>query len=514
VPLLIIIGVFGAALLYGDGMITPVISVFGAVEGLEVATPLFKAYIMPITAGILAGLFSFQRMGTHRVGKVFGPVTFVWFLALLTLGILWIVRAPEVLLSLNPAHGIRFFIENEWKGFLVLGSVFLVVTGGEALYADMGHFGKRPIRLAWFALVFPALLLNYMGQGALVLTNPAAADNPFFKLAPSWALYPLVGLATMAAVIASQALISGTYSITRQAIHMGYCPRLRIEHTSSVQQGQIYLPQVNWILMLACIGLVFGFGSSSNIAAAYGIAVTLTMLITTTLFYFVARRLWGWEVCTALLVCVPFLLIELAFFSANALKIAHGGWFPLVVGIAVFTFMSTWKTGRQILRKKLESSSIPFESFLKQIMKNPPHRVPGTAVFMSSNSQDTPLALLHNLKHNKVLHERVVVLTMIAEEVSHVEPDQRLTVERLREGFYRVIGHYGFMEDPYVPELLEHCKTKELEINLEGTSFFLGRETLLPTKNPGMAIWREKIFTAFFHIPPGRVVELGMQVEI
>lgn len=522
--ILIAFGVFGAALLYGDGMITPAISVLSAVEGLEVATPFFDPYIIPITVGILIGLFSFQRFGTGRVGKIFGPVTFLWFLSIAALGINGIAQAPVVMTSINPWHALHFFVENGQTGFLVMGAVFLVLTGAEALYADMGHFGIKPIRLVWFTLVFPALLLNYLGQGAILLGNPAAAENPFYNLAPKWALYPLVGLATLAAVIASQALISGAFSLTMHAIQLGYLPRLEIKHTSSDERGQIYLPQVNWTLMLACIGLVLGFQSSSNLAAAYGIAVTLTMVITSVLFYHAARRLWGWSTWKIVLLCGAFLSLELAFCGANLLKIAHGGWFPLVMGIAFYTLMSTWKTGRRLLRDRLQASSLPCSLFLADVLKHPPLRVAGTAIFMSGNPEGTPLALLHNLKHNKVLHERTVLLTIGTDEVPHVDRDQRIQVESLQDGFYRVVCHHGFMEESNVSEILEACEAKGLRFLPEETTFFLSRETIIPTKHPGMAIWREKLFavmarnaqpaTAFFRLPANRVVELGMQVEI
>jgi KUP system potassium uptake protein len=522
--LLITFGVFGAALLYGDGMITPSITVLSAVEGLEVATPLFKPYILPITVAILIGLFSFQHIGTSRVGKIFGPVTLLWFLAIAALGISGIVQAPAVCTSINPWHAVRFFIENGWMGFVVLGAVFLVVTGAEALYADMGHFGIKPIRLGWFILVFPSLLLNYLGQGALLLSDPTAAENPFFNLAPQWALYPMVILATMAGVIASQALITGVFSLTMQAIQLGYFPRLEIKHTSSDERGQIYLPQVNWALMLACIGLVLGFGSSSNLAAAYGIAVTLTMVITSLLFYHAARHVWHWSIWKAGLLCGSFLLLELAFCGANFLKIAHGGWFPLVMGLGVYTLMSTWNTGRRLLRDKLQASSLPYNQFLADVLKRKPMRVAGTAIFMAGNPEGTPIALLHNLKHNRVLHERTVVLTIATDEVPHVEPDRRIQVEFLQDGFYRVIGHYGFMEEPSVSEVLQACEAKGLKFKPAEVTFFLSRETIIPTKHPGMAIWRERLFaimsrnaqhaTAFFRLPANRVVELGMQVEI
>ncbi len=520
----IAIGVFGAALLYGDGMITPVISVLGAIEGLKVATPVFEHYIVPITIAILVGLFSVQRIGTGRVGFIFGPVTLLWFLALALLGIRGIADAPEVLLAFNPIYAVRFFPDNGMLGFVVLGAVFLCVTGAEALYADMGHFGLRPIRRAWFFVVFPALLLNYFGQGALLLKNPAAAENPFYFLAPSWAVYPMVALATAAAVIASQALISGAYSLTMQAIQLGYFPRLVIQHTSHAEKGQIYMPQVNWTLMLACVGLVLGFQTSSNIAAAYGIAVTLTMSITSVLLFFAAQRMWGWKPWLAGLVCSAFLVVELAFLGANGLKIAHGGWFPIVAGAVIFTLMSTWKSGRRILRNKLAASSLPYDLFLDDVRANSPLRVPGTAVFMSGSAEGTPVALLHNLKHNKVLHERVIILTVSTRETPYVNDAERIKLEKSDLGFYRVIGYYGFMEEPNVPRLLELCAKEGLKVDPEQATFFLSRETIIPTRMPGMALWRERLFatmsrnaqhaTTFFRLPVNRVVELGMQVEL
>src|SRR6267143_1850542 len=437
---LIGLGLFGAALLYGDGIITPAISVLSAVEGLEVAVPTLRHIVVPATLAILLLLFMGQRFGTARVGGVFGPIMLGWFATIGTLGGIEIARAPEILLAFNPWYVAQVFVHNRMAGFLVLGAVVLAVTGAEALYADMGHFGRRPIRLAWFAVVLPALLLNYLGQGALLLKNPAFAANPFYNLVPSWAIYPMVALATAAGVIASQALISGAFSLTMQAIQHGYSPRLRVEHTSLHEKGQIYMPQINWALMIACIGLVIGFGSSANLAAAYGIAVSLTMIVTTILFYFAVRRVWNWKPSTAVLICGTFLFIELAFFGANLLKIAHGGWFPLVVGVAVFTLMSTWKTGRQILGTRLRASSLPLKLFLEDIQRDPPHRVPGTAVFLYGNSEGTPLALLHNLKHNKVLHKRIVILTVVTDEAPHVSNSKRIQVDQLADGFFRVIG--------------------------------------------------------------------------
>jgi KUP system potassium uptake protein len=522
---LIVLGVFGAALLYGDGMITPAITVLSAVEGLEVATPVLKHYVEPIAIVILVVLFAFQSWGTAKVGRIFGPITLVWFGCLCILGISGIIRAPQILSAFNPYYAVNFFLTNGATGFIVLGAVFLVLTGGEALYADMGHFGRRPIRLAWFGVVLPALLLNYLGQGALLLREPESAANPFFNLMPSWAVYPMVGLATAAGVIASQALISGAFSLTMQAIQLGYSPRLRVEHTSLEQRGQIYIPKINWILMVACIGLVIGFGTSTHLAAAYGIAVTLTMIVTTILFYFAARRIWKWTILKAGLLCGTFLLIELLFFGANMLKIAHGGWFPLVVGAAIFTLMSTWKTGRQVLAARLRAGTLPLKSFLEDLARHPPIRVPGTAIFLSGNTEGTPLALLHNLKHNRVLHKRVVILTVVTQEVPHVPDSNRIRIEKLSEGLYRLIGYYGFMDEPNIPDLVASCKDEGLDISPKQVTYFVSRETIIPTaRHKGMMLWRERLFrvmaqnaqsaTAFFGLPANRVVELGMQVEI
>ncbi len=452
---LVVIGIFGAALLYGDGIITPAISVLGAIEGLNVATPFFASYVVPITIVIIVGLFLIQSRGTAKVGRLFGPVMLVWFAVIALLGIMQIVRHPSVVGAFNPVHGFNFFLHNGWEGFLVLGTVFLVVTGGEALYADMGHFGKRPIRLVWYTVVLPALLLNYLGQGALLIENPAVAENPFYRLAPEWALYPLIVLATCAAIIASQALISGAYSLTMQAIQLGFMPRLKIEHTSSTEMGQIYIPALNWALMLGCIAIVVGFGSSSSLAAAYGVAVTATMVITTILLGVVARQKWGWSLPLVLALSGFFLIIDLAFFGANIIKIPHGGWFPLVVGALIFLLMTTWKKGRRILAARLLSRAHPIEDFLRDISKNPPARVPGTAVFMNGTAAGTPPALMHNLEHNKVLHERVVLLTVKTKQAPYVEQDDRVTVEPLGHEFYRMIISYGFMEDPDIPKVLD-----------------------------------------------------------
>lgn len=521
---LVALGLFGAALLYGDGMITPAISVLGAVEGLTVATHIFEPYVVPVTVVILLGLFLIQSHGTARVGALFGPVMIVWFVTIAALGMRWIGQEPHVLAAFNPLYGISFFAHNGWSGFVVLGAVFLVVTGGEALYADMGHFGKTPIRLAWFILVLPALFLNYLGQGAMILADPSTVAQPFFLMAPRWALYPLVALALMAAIIASQALISGAFSLTRQAIQLGYCPRLDIEYTSAKQQGQIYIAPVNWGLMLATIGIVIGFRSSTALAAAYGIAVTLTMVITTMLAYLVARGSWGVSRAVAGSLAGFFLIIELAFLGANLIKIAQGGWFPLVVGAVVYTILSTWKAGRALLASRLRERMYPFQQFLQDITTRPPHRVAGTAIFMTSNLQGTPATLMHNLQHNKVLHERIVLLTVVTNDVPHVPPEERAIVEPLGQGFFRLTLRYGFMEEPDVPAALVEASAAGFPLNLEETTFFLGVETLLATKRPGMPLWRERLFVliarnairanTFFKIPPDRVVELGMQVEL
>ncbi len=522
---IILLGIFGAALMYGDSVITPAISVLSAVEGLQIATPALAPWvIISLTLLILFALFWFQSRGTQSVGTVFGRVMVLWFLTLAVLGATQIIARPEVLAAVSPHHGIRFLIENGRSGFLVLGAVFLAVTGGEALYADMGHFGVRPIRLAWYALVLPGLLLNYFGQGALLLGNPAAAVNPFYNMAPDWALYPLIVLAAAAAVIASQAVISGAFSLTRQAVQLGYCPRMRVEHTSSVEIGQIYIPTVNWALCLVTFGLVLGFQNSTNMAAAYGVAVSSEMVITSLLFYILARQVWGWSLARAGILVASFLVLDVAFFGANALKIPQGGWLPLLLAAGIFTLMATWKTGRQILSKRLQEKSIPLKILMGDLAADPPPRVPGTAVFMSGNPGGTPPALMHNLAHNKVLHEKVIFLTVITEEVPHVPPGERVTVKHLGKGFHEVIARYGFMEDPSIQDMIEHCRQKKLVIQLEGTTFFLGREELVSTDRPGMARWRERLFafmsrnalraTAFFQIPSTQVFEVGAQVEL
>lgn len=521
---LILLGLFGTALLYGDGMITPAISVLSAVEGLEIATPLLQPYIIPLTIAILVGLFLFQSQGTERVGKIFGPATLLWFLVLALLGIRWIVQQPHVFLAINPYYGFEFFWVNGWHGFLVLGSVFLVVTGGEALYADMGHFGKAPIRMAWFTVVLPALLLNYFGQGALLLEHPEAVVNPFYRMAPQWALYPIVFIATLATVIASQALITGAFSLTRQAVQLGYLPRMEIRHTSSDEIGQIYIPGINWMLMIACISLVLAFRTSSNLAAAYGVAVTSTMVITAILLFIIQREKWGWPLSNAVAFTAFFLIIDLSFWGANIIKLPDGGWFPLVIGIVVFTLMTTWKRGRVILSERLRTGSMPFTTFAERLGANQVIHVPGTAVFMYSDPTSTPPALVHNLKHNKVLHERVVLLSVETMEIPRVSNKERIEVTKLENGFFRVVLHYGFMEDPNVPRDLMRARKQGLELKASEVTYFLGRERLIASKKPGMAIWRENLFatmtrnaraaTDFFRLPPDRVVELGSQVEI
>jgi KUP system potassium uptake protein len=521
---LITIGIFGAALMYGDSVITPAISVLSAVEGLGVAAPALQGWVLPLAIIVLAGLFWIQSRGTAQIGSLFGPVMVLWFTTIAVLGLAEIIRQPAVLAALSPHHAVQFFVVNGWAGFLVLGAVFLVVTGGEALYADMGHFGVRPIRIVWFALVLPSLLLNYFGQGALLLRDPAAAVSPFYRLAPSWALFPLILLATAAAVIASQAVISGAFSLTRQAIQLGYWPRMQISHTSSREMGQIYVDGVNKSLMVVTMILVLGFGSSSSLAAAYGVAVSGEMMLTTVLLYLLMREVWGWSLARALPLCGLFLGVELVFFAANALKIPHGGWVPLAIAAALFVLMTTWKRGREILSKRMMEKTVPLKLLLADLAAEPPIRVPGTAVFMYGNADGTPPALVHNLAHNKVLHEKIVFLTVLTEDVPHVAGVDRVAVKRSGKGFHSVVARYGFMEDPDINEILAGCKANNLDIPIEGTTFFLGRETLIASERPGMAIWRERLFsfmtrnalraTAFFKIPPNQVFEVGSQVEL
>jgi KUP system potassium uptake protein len=519
------IGLFGAALLYGDGVITPAISVLGAIEGIGVAAPHIAAWVVPILSSlVLVALFLFQRRGTARVGAVFGRVMVVWFTSIALLGVSGIMRHPEVLAAVNPWHALDFFVRHQARGFLILGAVVLVVTGGEALYADMGHFGKRPIRLAWFCAVLPALVLNYFGQGALLLDHPSAAVNPFYSLVPGWALYPMVALATAAAVVASQALISGAFSLTRQAVQLGYCPRVTIRHTSRTEIGQIYLPGVNRLLGAACVLLVLTFQSSSSLASAYGIAVTGTMTITTVLFCLVARDRWHWPRWRVAAVGALFLTVDLAFFGANVVKIAKGGWLPLVIAVWVYILMATWKRGRQLVATTLRENSLPMELFLGDVARRQPPRVPGTAVFMTSDPAGVPVVLLHHLKHNKVLHQTVVIMSIEGEEIPQVGEDERVSVETLGDGFYRIVGRYGFMETPDVPALLASAESQGLRARPAETSFYLGRETLLPDGPAKLARWRKLLFivmarnaqsaTAFFNLPPNRVLELGAQIQV
>jgi len=523
-PVLVLLGIFGAALLYGDGMITPAISILSATEGLHVVTPLAEPYVVPISVAILVVLFVIQQYGTHRVGRLFGPVMVLWFATIALMGVVWIVRAPVVLEAIDPRHGVRFFVTNGWHGFAVLGAVFLAVTGGEALYADMGHFGPRPIRFAWFGLVLPALMLNYFGQGALLLLNPRAASQPFYLMAPSWALLPLVALATMAAIIASQALISGAFSLTRQAIQLGYAPRLDIAHTSSMEMGQVYVPQVNWGLAIATICIVIGFRSSSALAAAYGIAVTMTMVITALLLHVVATERWGWPRWATLAVTAIFLSVDLAFFGANLVKVLQGGWLPLVIATILFTMMTTWKTGRRLVADRLTARATPIDVFMASLKALAPARVRGTAVFMTAQPSGTPPALVHNLRYNKVLHDHVIILTVSTAPRPYVGLPEQVAVESLGQGLYNVKLLYGFMQDPDVPEALMQAIKLGLELDPGDVTFFLGRETIIVTKRQGMAVWRERLFvlmarnavraTAFFRLPPERVVELGVQVEM
>lgn len=521
--LLIILGFIGAALFFGDSLITPAISVLSAVEGLEVGAPVLHPLVLPLSLGILAGLFLIQQHGTATIGRLFGPVMLVWFGLLGVLGLLSIINHPYVIWAVNPLYAVGFFAEHGVAGFLVLGAVVLAITGAEALYADMGHFGRRPIQLIWFAYVLPALLLNYFGQGALLLADPAAVRNPFYLLAPEWALYPLIGLATAATVIASQAVITGAFSVTRQVIQMGYAPRMTIRHTSARERGQIYVPFVNWLLLAGVALLVLGFRDSSNLAAAYGIAVTGTFAIDTILVFVVLRARWRLGMPLTLLYMAFFLGIDLAFFGANAVKIPEGGWFPLVVAAAVFTLLITWKRGREIVMDCLQKDGIPLEQFLPSLLSFPPMRVPGTAVFMTADPQDTPPALLHNLKHNKVIHGRVVVLNVRFADIPFVPEAERTAVTELGPAFYRVIVNYGFMDDVDIPQVLAKCQCGG-SFDIMETTFFYSRENLIPCRGEVMALWRERIFAAmarsaaspmtFFRIPANRVVELGTQVEI
>ncbi len=521
---LVALGLFGSALLYGDGVITPAISVLSAVEGINVATTAFEPYILPITVTILVALFAIQPMGTARVGRLFGPVLAIWFVVLAVLGIRGLLVEPTILRALNPLHALEFFGRNGRHGLLVMGAVVLCVTGGEALYADMGHFGRAPIRAMWFGLAMPALVLNYLGQGALLLSSPAAVANPFFRLAPPWALYPLVVLATLATVIASQALISAAFSLTQQAIQLGYAPAVRVTHTSETEMGQIYIPSVNWMLMLATVGLVLGFKSATHLASAYGIAVTMTMAITSILFFMVARELWHWSMAHAGSISGLFLLVDLAFLGPNLLKIHTGGWFPLVAASVVFTLLTTWRTGRRLTRARLAENAMPLAALLAELEGGGIPRIPGAAVFFTGNPESVPTALEQHLRHMRVLHEQVVLLTVRTRDVAHVDGEGRVSVRSLGAGVHAVIAEQGFMEETDVPGILLALGPMGLTLDVQSTSFYLRREIVESTARPGMAIWRERLYArmvrnarnagASFNLPADRVVEVGTRVEI
>ncbi len=521
---LVLLVLFGAALLYGDGVITPAISVLSAMEGLEVATVALKPVVVPLTVTILLALFFVQKRGTAGIGNVFGPITLVWFFAIAALGLRWIIVEPSVLAAVNPKYAFAFFAEHHLHGFFLLGAVVLCITGGEALYADMAHFGRGPIRTVWYAVVCPSLLLNYFGQGACLLKNPGAATNPFYALVPSWALYPTVAIATAATIVASQALISGAFSLTQQAVQLGYFPRVTIVHTSKETEGQIFIPEINNALCLACIWLVLSFKTSTALAAAYGIAVTGTMGITTIVYFVVITQRWKWPLWKALPPVAVFLTLDVAFFAANAVKFLQGGWCPIAMGTVIYTVMTTWKAGRRILGEAFKSNILPLDSFLTDVEQRKPTRVQGTAVFMSSNPQGTPPVLLHHFKHNKILHEQVILLSVVNERVPEISAADRITVEPLGHGFFRVTAKYGFMQTPNVPNVLGACKEHGLAVHLNDTSYYLGRETLLPTGGSNMMRWRKTLFafisrnarpaTTYFGLPPGRVVELGMQIDL
>lgn len=528
---IVALGIAGAALLYGDGIITPAISVISAVEGLLIATDKIKPFIIPLTLGILAGLFALQSRGTSELGKWFGRVMLVWFLVLGGLGVYQIVQNPSVFRALNPLEGIYFLTHHGVMGLVIMGSVFLCVTGGESLYADLGHFGRPAIARMWIYLVFPALMLNYLGQGALALTHPEARENPFFHMGPDWILYPLIFLATAATVIASQALISGVFSLTMQGIQMGYIPRMEILHTSHEERGQIYIPKINAMLGIGCAALVIGFGSSSSLASAYGIAVTLTMLATTVIFYFAAQRTWNWSPLRAGVVCAVFGTLEAVFFASNSLKILHGGWFPLVFGAIVFIVMMTWKDGRSLLRKRLPSG-MQLDDFIASINMagvldehNQLHRCEGTAVFLAGNPEGTPNALVKNIKHNQILHVRNILLTIVTDyDRPHVPPEERVKLDDRTEGFHRVVASFGFMETPHIDEVIRATNAAGLTIQRDRTTFFVGKERIIVTGKGGMAEWREHIFVFlskhsenaadFFQLPPDRVYEVSQVVEI
>lgn len=521
---LVALGLFGSALLYGDGVITPAISVLSAVEGVNVATRAFEPYILPITVGILVGLFAIQPLGTANVGRLFGPVIAVWFVALAVLGVRCIMLEPAILHALDPLYAIRFFARNGGHGLLVMGAVVLCVTGGEALYADMGHFGRAPIRAMWFGIAMPALVLNYFGQGALLLASPTAVANPFFEMAPSWALYPLVVLATLATVIASQALISAAFSLTKQAIQLGYSPPVRVTHTSATEVGQIYIPSVNWALMCTTVGLVLGFKSSTHLASAYGIAVTMTMAITSILFFMVARELWGWSTLRAGALSALFLLVDVAFLGPNLLKIHSGGWFPLAAAVLVFTLMTTWRTGRRLTRARLSENATPLADLIDALASGSIPRIPGTGVFLTGNPEAVPSALEQHLRHMRVLHERVILLSVRTRDVAHIDGGARLEVRDLGAGMHSVVSDHGFMDETDIRSVLDALAGHGLPIDIQRTSFYLRREIVIATARPGMAVWRERLYARLvrnarnagtsFQLPADRVVEVGTRVEI
>jgi KUP system potassium uptake protein len=519
-----LLGILGASLLYADGMLTPAISVLSAVEGLEVATPFFAPWVLPITVSILCLIFLFQRLGTARIGSVCGPIVSLWFFTISILGLISIAETPEILAAVNPWIAITFLWHEGWEAFVVLGSVFLALTGGEALYADMGHFGRKPIKSGWFRVVAPALLLNYFGQGSLLLREPVVSQHPFFALVPSWGLYPMIILATATTVIASQAVITGAFSVTRQAIQLGYLPRFEIRHTSSHTIGQIYVPRINLLLLIMTVALVLYFRTSSNLASAYGLAVATDMVITTILMFFVTWKLWRWSFWLCVVVTSGLLVMDLAFLFANLLKVANGGWFPLLVAASIFSLMTTWHKGRELLSARLREKSLPLTEFVAQFDRSPPQRVPGTAIFLTGSSKGTPLPLLHNYQHNKILHEKVVLITIATEPIPTVAPEDRVTISDRGHNVFRVIASYGFMDSPSIRDVLDACIKTGLEIDIENASFFLGKETIIATAHPGMALWREKLFafmsrnaqraTAFYSIPASQVFEIGLQVEI
>jgi KUP system potassium uptake protein len=525
VAVLMALGIFGACMFYGDAVITPAISVISAIEGLQIAAPQLSHLVLPITIVILIGLFWIQRHGTALVGKLFGPIMVLWFVTIAILGVYHIVRAPGVIAAINPYYAASFMSAHVLQAYVVLGSVVLVLTGAEALYADMGHFGAKPIRMAWYVLVMPSLVLNYFGQGALLMQNPKAIENPFFLLAPDWALLPLVVLSTVATVIASQAVISGAYSLTAQAIQLGYVPRMKVLHTSELAIGQIYVPVVNWMLLFIILCIVIGFKSSDNLAAAYGLAVTATMVITTILACVVMVNVWKWNKALVALIIGAFMIVDLGFFGANLLKIEEGGWLPLCIGALLFFFLMTWHKGRLIVRERTAADGIPLAPFLQGLLAHPPHRVSGTAIYLTGSDTLVPVSLLHNLKHNKVLHERTLFLTFVTRDIPYVNDEERVTVRDIGGGLYVVKAAYGFNETPDVKAtLLEVGRMHDMTFELMDTSFFLARETVVPTQLPGMSIWRERVFawmhqnaakpTDFFSIPANRVVELGTKIEI